>query len=227
MFNQISARYDLCNHLLSFGWDVRWRQSLSEYLPDHERLLLLDLATGTADVLISLTQDLKRKTRIERAIGIDLAENMLQIGREKISRLGLNHVIQLQTADANCLPFTENIFHAVSMAFGIRNVENPMIVLKEMYRILKPGGRALILEFSLPSHPFIRWGHLAYLRAIVPLVGGLISGHFHAYRYLNQTVERFPYGEHFCRLMRQVGFQKVRANPLFFGVASIYQGDKS
>jgi demethylmenaquinone methyltransferase/2-methoxy-6-polyprenyl-1,4-benzoquinol methylase len=227
MFNQISAQYDLCNHLLSLGGDIRWRKTLVRYFPTtSEQLMILDLATGTADVLICLTRDPKLGARIYRAVGVDLAENMLTIGREKVHRLGLDHIIQLRTADAHCLPFAENDFHAVSMAFGIRNVENPVIVLKEMYRVLKTGGHALILEFSMPSHAFIRLGHLAYLRGIVPLVGGLISGHFRAYRYLNQSVERFPYGEHFCRLMRQVGFQNVRANPLFLGVASIYQGEK-
>lgn len=223
MFNRISRRYDLLNHLLSFGLDIHWRHCLLRFLPQRSDLRVLDLATGTADVPLTLV---KNSRNIAHAEGIDLAEEMLERGRKKIGFQGLTDTIHLQKGDANHIPFPDSSFDTVTMAFGIRNVEDPMIVFKEIYRVLKPKGRVLILEFSLPSNPLLRILHVFYLRSVVPLIGGLVSGDFSAYRYLNRTIETFPYGRQFCRMLKQVGLKDVVPNPLMGGVATIYQGDK-
>ena len=223
MFDDISPRYDFLNHLLSFGLDIRWRRRLARFLKSRPGQNVLDLATGTADVLISL---FKNNPHVQKASGIDLAEKMLAIGRPKIIREGLQERAILKHGDAHNIPFDSLTFDAVTIAFGIRNMENPEQVLKEMRRVLKKGGRALVLEFSLPQNVFIRWVHLAYLRHIVPLIGAAFSGHYRAYKYLNQTIESFPYGTAFCALMAKAGFQHVQACPLMSGIATIYQGDK-
>ncbi|MCA9406535.1 MAG: ubiquinone/menaquinone biosynthesis methyltransferase, partial [Candidatus Omnitrophica bacterium] len=181
-----------------------------------------DAATGTADVLLSLIKD----DRVAKGQGIDMAARMLDIGRAKIQKRGLSHKITLTHADANKIPFENNHFDVATISFGIRNMEDPTAVLQELCRTLKPEGRALILEFSMPKNPILRAGHLFYLRTIVPLIGYIFSGHYKAYKYLNQTIEDFPYGDDFCRLMTTAGFHNVKANPLLWGVATIYQGDK-
>ncbi len=134
--------------------------------------------------------------------------------------------VEFKIADAQELPFTDQSMDVVTMAFGIRNVENPILVLKEIYRVLKPEGKAMILEFSLPSNFLLKVLDVVYLRSVVPLLGGLVSGNFAAYRYLNKTIEKFPYGERFCRMLEQVGLKDARAIPLFGGVASIYLAEK-
>jgi demethylmenaquinone methyltransferase/2-methoxy-6-polyprenyl-1,4-benzoquinol methylase len=151
---------------------------------------------------------------------------MMAIGRKKIQRAGLADRITLRHGDAQHIPFSDRTFDAVTVAFGIRNMEDPPRVLGEMRRVLKAGGRALVLEFSLPENRLVKSIHLFYLRHIVPLVGLAFSGHYKAYQYLDRTIETFPYGGGFCLLMEQAKFQRVRAYPLLFGVATIYQGDK-
>lgn len=224
MFNRISDRYDLLNRLLSLGLDLSWRKRLCRYLPSLEDMKLLDLATGTADVLITLAQ---HTVSLKEGVGVDMAVKMLDIGRKKIIKKGLDERLTLRTADANKLPFADESFDCTTIAFGIRNLDDPRTALKEMRRVLKPGGRSLILEFSFPKNLFLRAGHVLYLRTVVPVLGWLLSGEYKAYKYLNETIEKFPYGENFCRLMTQVGFDSVQVYPLLFGVASIYQGDKT
>lgn len=243
MFDAISPRYDFLNHLLSLGLDVSWRRQLARFLPAGtgrdpfdlaqdasksvlskvEALSLLDVATGTADVLLTLV---KGNPHIEEAVGIDLAEKMLSIGREKIARASLADKITLSHGDANHIPFEADRFDVVTIAFGIRNVEDHNRVLREMHRVLKKEGRALVLEFSLPGNAALRALHLFYLRTLVPLIGGIFSGHYRAYRYLNQTIETFPYGDDFCALMEFCGFKNVKAAPLMGGIATIYVGEK-
>lgn len=223
LFDEIAPRYDLLNRVLSFGLDLRWRKQLARFLPAKAELDLLDVAAGTADVLIILQQQCPR---IRSAWGIDLSENMLAIGRQKISNKGLESKISLKKGDGQEIPFPDSSFDVVTVAFGIRNMPDVPRVLREIRRVLRDNGRALILEFSLPSNPVIRAGHLFYLRYVVPIVGYLFSGHYAAYRYLNQTIESFPYGREFRTLMTDSGFVNVTADPLLLGVASIYQGDK-
>jgi demethylmenaquinone methyltransferase/2-methoxy-6-polyprenyl-1,4-benzoquinol methylase len=223
MFDRIAPRYDLLNRLLSGRRDVVWRNRLAQSLPEGECLRVLDLATGTADVLLALHA---RCARVRGGIGVDVAGNMLAIGRRKLAAAGLTPGFLLLRADATCLAIRDDAFDAVTIAFGIRNVADVPAALREMHRVLSPDGRALVLEFSLPSNPAFRFAYLFYLRQILPRLGAIISGDGYAYRYLNRTVEVFPYGDSFCALMREAGFKNVRAHPLTLGIATIYQGDK-
>ena len=224
IFDRIAKRYDLLNRLLSLGTDVRWRKRMADFLPDADGVRLVDLATGTGDQALFLCRTC---AKIKHATGFDLAENMLELGRKKVAESGLGDRVDLRTGDATDIPSEEGVYDAATISFGIRNVTDVPRALEEMLRVLKPGGRALILEFSLPSNPVLRRCYLFYFRHILPRIGALVSGDASAYRYLNQTVETFPYGENFCTLMKDAGFTAVKANPLTFGIATIYQGDAS
>ncbi len=224
MFDRIATRYDLLNRLLSFGQDIRWRNKLARMLPDRQRLKVLDVATGTGDVILSLFE---KNRNVFQAVGVDMSEKMLEIGRRKMRENHLDKVVEMQLGDAARLPFEDAQFDVVTIAFGIRNVYDVDKALQEMHRVLKPGGRALILEFSLPAQSFIRSAYLLYFRHVLPKIGGVISGDPYAYQYLNKTVESFPYGEAFCAIMEANGFTNVKAKPLTLGVATIYQGDKA
>ena len=223
MFDRIAPRYDLLNKLLSLYQDVGWRKVLTKGLPIHSNQIVLDLATGTADVLLSL---FKNSTKVIQGIGIDMACDMLKYGRRKVYEKDLNNFIHLIPGDASAIPFAANQFDVVTIAFGIRNVMDVKASLAEIYRVLKPSGKVLILEFSLPENRILKTLYLLYFRNILPRIGFLISGDAYAYRYLNKTVESFPYGETFCNLIRAVGFQSVDVKPLTFGIASIYRGEK-
>ena len=155
-----------------------------------------------------------------------MSPKMLQLGQEKIEQLNLSGKVELKMGNAHEIPFPDNSFDITTLAFGIRNMENPLKVLSEIHRVLTFQGKTLILEFGLPQNIFIRNPHLFYLRNIVPVIGGIFSGHYHAYRYINQTIEAFPYGEDFCKMMRESGFKNVKASFLMLGVAIIYQGEK-
>jgi len=223
MFDRIAHRYDLLNRLLSFGQDVIWRKRVAKHLPDRRELHVLDVATGTGDLLITLFE---QNPNVQSGVGIDMAEKMLEFGRPKLEKRGVVDRFSLQTGNAMDIPFAENVFDAATISFGIRNVANVLGGLQEMRRVLKNNGRAIVLEFSLPKNKLMRHLYLFYFRHILPRLGGLISGDSFAYRYLNETVETFPYGEAFCDLMRRAGFQNVQMTPLTFGIATIYQGDK-
>jgi demethylmenaquinone methyltransferase/2-methoxy-6-polyprenyl-1,4-benzoquinol methylase len=223
MFDRIARRYDLANRLLSFGQDIIWRKKLAGLFPDRQSQHVLDLATGTADVLLSLV---KYSKKIESGVGLDMSEKMLAIGRSKTTRAALSEQLFFLRGDATSIPCLDNSFDAVTIAFGIRNVTDVRKSLREMHRVLNAGGKVLVLEFSLPSNKLIRNLHLFYLRYLLPTIGGLISGDKDAYRYLNTTIESFPYGEEFLRLMADVGFESTKAHPLTFGTATIYEGQK-
>jgi len=223
MFNSIAGRYDFLNRLLSLGQDIRWRQQLKQYLPDRDAQTILDLATGTADVLIALT---KNNPKIHQGMGVDPAVKMLEIGRRKIQQEHLDDRLVLQQGDAQALPFIDETFDCVTISFGIRNIPDLRLALLEMYRVTKKGGRVLILEFSKPENPLLKAGHWFYLQTFVPLVGFLFSGNFKAYTYLNQTIQTFPYGDRFCKILKQMGFVEIQAHPLMGGAATIYVAQK-
>jgi len=223
MFDRIAHRYDLLNRLLSLGRDVAWRKRVSKYLPDRDNCSVLDLATGTADMLISLH---KHSKSVKIGVGVDMAGEMLRIARRKIEERNLEDVLSVVEGNALTLPFASGSFDAVTIAFGIRNLDDVPEGLGHMYRVLNDGGKALILEFSLPSNRVLRAIYLLYFRYVLPAVGSVISGDSYAYRYLNRTVETFPHGDDFCQLMRQVGFTDIRAHPLTFGIATVYEGTR-
>jgi demethylmenaquinone methyltransferase/2-methoxy-6-polyprenyl-1,4-benzoquinol methylase len=223
MFNDISPTYDTINRIVSLGIDKSWRRQLLKQLPTASPLQLLDIATGTADQLIAFLQNCPQ---ITKAYGIDVAEEMLKIGQQKLATNKLTERSELLCASALALPFNDQSFDCTSITFGIRNIGNPLVALQEMHRVLKPKGQALILEFSLPSHPLVKRSYLLYLRYILPKIAGLVSGHTAAYVYLNQTIEKFPYGQTFCNLIAQAGFATATALPLTFGIATLYIGTK-
>lgn len=223
MFDSIAGRYDFLNRLLSLGQDVRWRYALRQFLPKSDKQTILDLATGTADVLITLA---KNNPKVYQGFGVDPAVKMLEIGRRKISALGLDGRLVLQKGDGQALPFLDESFDCVTISFGIRNIPDLRLALMEMYRVTKKGGRVLILEFSKPENPILKAGHWLYLQMIVPFVGFLFSGNFKAYTYLNQTIQTFPYGDRFCKILKQMGFVDVKPYPLMGGAATIYVANK-
>jgi demethylmenaquinone methyltransferase/2-methoxy-6-polyprenyl-1,4-benzoquinol methylase len=223
MFDRIAPTYDLLNHLLSAGRDYAWRRRVGEQLRSGGPLHLIDLATGTGDLLISLLQGCPG---IVRAVGLDISERMLDLCRAKLRKRGLLEHAALVCAEASATALSGDAFDVVTMAFGIRNTPDAAATLGEMHRLLKPGGTALVLEFSLPENHAVRWCYLKYLRSVVPWLGGAISGDRRAYRYLDKSIESFYRPEAFSSLMRQTGFREVSVIPLTFGVASIYEGTK-
>lgn len=222
MFDRISPRYDVLNRVLSGRRDVAWRRRMSRLLPAGERLRLLDVATGTGDQILSL---MDASPRIVEATGVDMSEGMLERGRAKLRARKLEDRVTLKVGDATAIPEPDSAYDIATISFGIRNVENVAAGLREMRRTLRPGGRALVLEFSQPTARGFRGLYFFYLRHVLPIVGGWLSGDREAYRYLNVTIETFPSGDAFCALMRGAGFTNVRAIPLTFGIASIYAGD--
>lgn len=220
MFNEIASGYDRLNHILSFGIDKSWRKELIKHLPEGNSLNLIDLATGTCDQLI----ELMKTRKFSYGLGIDFSEKMIEIGRKKIASYPFAKNIILNVADAHQIPSMEGTFDCATISFGIRNTG--IECLKEMLRVLKPRGKALILEFSLPENRLLKRAHLLYLRHFLPHIGGLLSGRKEAYRYLNRTIESFPYGDAFLNQMKHAGFIKVEAIPLTFGIATLYIGEK-
>lgn len=218
MFDEISPTYDRTNRIISFGMDQRWRNRVAEYLPPQKNLKILDLATGTGDQALAL---IKSQASIDSITGIDLSSEMLAIAKKKIPTK-----MQFLTADAEKLPFKAMSFDAATFSFGIRNVTDPLKSLKSIYRVLKPKGRCLILEFSLPPWP-LRSFFLFYLRYVLPIIAGMISKKRSAYQYLNRTIEHFPCGKEFCLLMKEAGFERLKQVPMNLGSVTLYIGEKT
>lgn len=221
MFDRIAHRYDLLNRTLSMGIDISWRKKLAAMLPPQPGLRVLDLATGTADVPLALCD---YNADVTEVVGMDLSEGMLALGKQKVTAAARDAQIQLSVGDAMQIPAEERSFDAVTISFGIRNVPDVSQTLREMYRVLRPGGYGLVLEFSTPEIPGWKQAYLLYLRHLLPRVGAMISGDSKAYRYLNQTIETFPYGQAFCNLMIEAGFTEVEGVELTGGIATIYRG---
>jgi len=223
MFDRISKTYDQVNRVLTFGLDVYWRKKMAAFLPPNEEINLLDLATGTADQIILL---MERSSKIVQAVGIDLASEMLRLGAEKLKEKPYASKVLLQEANALKLPFNDASFDCVTMSFGIRNVTDVESCLKEMRRVLKPKGRALILEGTLPSKQPLRAIHFFYMRYLMPRICGWISKNKPAYVYLNRTIETFPNGQAFCTLLKKAGFAEANCHPISGGLVTIYEGNK-
>jgi demethylmenaquinone methyltransferase/2-methoxy-6-polyprenyl-1,4-benzoquinol methylase len=223
MFDAIAPTYDLLNRSTSLRVDTLWRKKMIAELDPAVHRRVLDVATGTADVAIQTA----KRTEVEHITGLDLSEGMLAVGRKKVTKEGLDNRIVLQQGDSEALPFEDNAFDAVTVAFGVRNFEDLERGLGEMLRVLRPGGKIVILEFSRITFAPIRWGFNLYFGKIMPLIGRLQSKDPRAYAYLFESVQAFPSGNAFTDILRRVGYKQAECQPLTFGIASIYTAVKS
>jgi demethylmenaquinone methyltransferase/2-methoxy-6-polyprenyl-1,4-benzoquinol methylase len=222
MFDAIAGRYDLLNHLLSGGIDRRWRRQAIRSLALTGADCLLDVCTGTADLAIEAASS----TRVSRVVGVDFAAAMLGVGRVKLVGRRLTPRVSLVRGDATRVPLRDASMHAATIAFGIRNVEDPSAACAEIHRVLRPEGRLAILEFGVPTRPVLRTAYLWYFRHVLPRIGRVVSSHGSAYGYLPASVAAFPPPAEFVELLREAGFTDVRASPLTFGVVYLYTGKK-
>jgi demethylmenaquinone methyltransferase/2-methoxy-6-polyprenyl-1,4-benzoquinol methylase len=221
MFDTISKEYDSLNRVISFGIDIKWRNKVVEIVGKNNPETILDIATGTGDLAISLT-----KTSATKIIGLDISEGMLSVGRKKIEKLNLNNKIEMVLADSEEIPFEDASFDAITVAFGVRNFENLEKGLSEIYRVLKTGGIFVVLETSIPTKTPYKQGYKFYSTKILPSIGRIFSKDKVAYKYLSDSAAAFPYGESFNNILRKTGFIAIENKPQTFGVASIYLAKK-
>jgi demethylmenaquinone methyltransferase/2-methoxy-6-polyprenyl-1,4-benzoquinol methylase len=218
MFNAISPKYDALNRILSAGIDQSWRRKTLREIRATGALNLLDVATGTADLALALAKGIPGS----RVVGVDISSGMLEVGRSKVRANDLEGRVRLDLGDGEQLPYEESSFGAVTVAFGVRNFENLEQGLRDMRRVLEPGGTLAVLEFSQPTAWPLRSLYLFYFKNILPRIGRMVSKDASAYTYLPNSVQAFPYGEAFAAKLREAGFQSVRVRPLSFGIASLY-----
>jgi demethylmenaquinone methyltransferase/2-methoxy-6-polyprenyl-1,4-benzoquinol methylase len=221
MFDNIAGRYDLLNQILSLGIHKVWRRKAVNMLKGDQPKMILDIATGTGDFAIEAL-----RLQPDKIIGVDISEGMLACGRTKLQQKQLDKKIELQTGDSENLTFADNTFDALTVGFGVRNFEHLEKGLAGMLRVLKPGGRAIILEFSKPKGFPVKQVYFFYFRYITPLIGRLFSSDQRAYSYLNESVEAFPDGADFIRILEKLGYRECAFTPLSFGIATIYQAIK-
>lgn len=222
MFDNIAHDYDRLNHILSLNIDKKWRRKAVRELADESRpLKVLDVACGTGDFTIEIGKKVARGSMVT---GVDISEGMIAVGLEKISRHGID--ARLEVADCEALPYDADTFDRISVGFGVRNFEHLELGLREMYRVLTPGGKLVILELSVPSNAFIRWCYKLYFLKILPFIGGLISGNRGAYEYLPASVLHFPAPDKFMEMMKSAGFDIVEHCAFTFGICRMYIGKK-
>ncbi|MCA1585801.1 MAG: bifunctional demethylmenaquinone methyltransferase/2-methoxy-6-polyprenyl-1,4-benzoquinol methylase UbiE [Acidobacteria bacterium] len=224
MFDAIAGRYDLLNTVLSGGLDRYWRRRALRTLRLNGRETLLDVCTGTADVAIGAA---RLRPGAARVVGLDFSSAMLRQGARKVSARGLDGQVHLVRGDAAALPAGDGSVDTVTMAFGIRNVEKPETVCRELFRVLRPGGRLALLEFGLPVVPAVRPAYLWYFNHVLPRIGRAVSRHDAAYSYLPQSVGVFPWGDAFAQLLAGAGFNNVQSQPLTLGVVYLYSGTRA
>lgn len=218
MFNAISPKYDALNRILSAGIDQSWRRKTLGEIRATGALNVLDVATGTADLALALAKGIPGS----KVVGVDISAGMLEVGRSKVRARNLEGRVRLDLGDGEQLPYEESSFDAVTVAFGVRNFENLEQGLRDMRRVLQPGGSLAVLEFSQPTAQPLRSLYLFYFQNILPRIGRLVSKDASAYTYLPNSVQAFPYGEIFASKLREAGFSSVRVRPLTFGIASLY-----
>lgn len=220
MFDNISKRYDFLNHVLSLNIDKAWRKKVVAMVKADKPEKVLDVATGTADLAIALAKALNTEVK-----GVDISAGMLAVGRQKVAKANLPSV-ELILGDGENLPFADNHFDAVTVAFGVRNFENLEKGLKDILRVLKPGGQLVVLEFSQPQKTPLKQLYKFYFVNILPAIGKLISKDSRAYTYLPESVEAFPFGDSFLQIMKNCGYQSTMARQVTLGIATIYQARK-
>lgn len=221
MFDNISPKYDFLNHLLSLGIDRLWRKRAIKLLKDKQPKMILDIATGTGDFAIEALP-----LNPDKIIGMDISAGMLEVGKKKMKDKKVDHIIDMQLGDSENLPFEENKFDAVTVSFGVRNFENLEIGLAEIFRVLRPGGRLVVIEFSQPRKFPFKQLYNFYFKNILPRIGKLVSKDSAAYTYLPESVSVFPYGNDFLDILSKLGYTTTKCVPLTFGISSIYLGEK-
>lgn len=221
MFDNISDGYDNLNRVISLGSDMKWKKKIVRLIEKKNPSKILDVATGTGDLAIMLSQ-----TKATEIIGVDISEGMLKVGRKKVENKGLSDRITLIQADSENLPFEDNYFDVITVAYGIRNFENLEKGLSEMFRVLKPNGTFVILETSVPTKFPFKQGYKLYCNVFLPLIGRLFSKDKKAYGYLSESASNFPFGEVLNNILRKIGFIEVEDKPQMFGSAAIYTASK-
>ena len=222
LFDNIAPDYDKLNHILSLNIDKGWRRkAVREIVDCNHPLSVLDVACGTGDFTIEIA---RRAADGSSVTGIDLSEGMMEVGRRKILSSGVSAV--LEYGDSEALAYEDNTFDRISVGFGVRNFEHLSVGLREMCRVLKPCGKLVILELSVPSNAFIRWCYKLYFLNILPAIGGMVSGNRSAYEYLPASVLHFPSPDKFIPMMREAGFAEVRHKAFTFGICRMYVGVK-
>ena len=222
MFNDIAGRYDFLNRFLSGGIDTLWRRKALNQLKEVRPTAILDVATGTGDMAILATRFFKHT----KVVGIDISNGMLDIGRKKVEKARLEDEIQLLNGDSEAIRFENNSFDAVTVAFGVRNFQHLQQGLAEIRRVLKPGGKLVVLEFSRPTYPVVHSVYRFYMKYITPNVGKLFSKNRHAYEYLDESIKKFPEGKNFIAILDNLGYKKTYSKSLSLGICSIYCGTK-
>jgi len=222
MFDTISKEYDGLNRVISFGIDIKWRKKVVNIVGKQNPNSILDIATGTGDLAINLA-----KTNAEKIVGFDISPGMLEVGKKKITQKHLENKIEMVLGDSEKMPFDDNSFDAITVAFGVRNFENLEQGLSEILRVLKPNGIFVILETSVPTKTPFKQGYKFYTKRILPLIGKLFSRDKVAYSYLCESASVFPYGDELNNILRKIGFINAEALPQTFGVATIYTASKS
>ena len=221
MFDTISSKYDNLNRVISFGVDVKWRKKILKMVAEKNPASILDIATGTGDMAILLSQ-----TNADKIIGLDISAGMLEVGKQKIAQKNLSHKIEMVLGDSEKIPFEDNSFDAITVGFGIRNFEDLEKGLSEILRVLKPNGIFVILETSVPEKFPFKQGYKFYTKNILPIIGKLFSKDKVAYQYLSDSASIFPYGEKLNNILQKIGFIEVKHLPQTFGVATIYSASK-
>ncbi|MFV8346017.1 bifunctional demethylmenaquinone methyltransferase/2-methoxy-6-polyprenyl-1,4-benzoquinol methylase UbiE [Flavobacterium sp. ZB4P13] len=221
MFDTISGNYDNLNRVISFGIDIKWRKKVLQIVAKSNPKIILDIATGTGDLAILMAQ-----TNAEKIIGLDISAGMLEVGVKKIASKNLSNTIEMILGDSENMPFEDNYFDAITVAFGVRNFDDLEKGLTEILRVLKPNGVFVILETSVPDKTPYRQGYNFYTKNILPLIGKVFSKDDVAYGYLSESAAAFPYGEVLNNILRKIGFIDVVALPQTFGVATIYSASK-